>query len=104
MNLSDVLPFTESNDVDASAAIAWNAVSAAAAIGAGLAARRAAEAIWGSFSDEDAPTDPSLESTTWPAAVTWAVLAGALAGVARVVGRRGAAVAWRRVTGDEVPA
>lgn len=103
MNLSDVLPYTESDDVDASAAVAWNAVSAAATVGAGLAARRAAEAIWGTFSDEDAPTDPGLEETTWPAAVAWAMLAGALAGIASVIGRRGAAVAWRRVTGDEVP-
>lgn len=81
----------------------WKAVATLASIGAAMAARNAATAVWKNRVGEDPPANPADPTTTWGEAIAWTLATGALVGTARLFARRGAAKMWERVDGDLPP-
>ena len=81
----------------------WNAGAGLAAVGAAMAGRKAANAIWKKSSSIDPPVNPADRSIDWKVALLWAVFAGVLAGVSRMIGRRGAAAAYEAAFGQAPP-
>lgn len=78
----------------------WNGVAGMAAMGAGLAAKPLAEAVWRRLFGGDLDADPASRDVRWRDALLWAVFTGATVGVVRLVAQRGAAAAWARTRGD----
>jgi hypothetical protein len=81
----------------------WRALTAVTALGAGVAARNVAAAVWRRELDEDPPADPADPATPWPKALGWTVALGALVGVAQLAARRATAGAWQAATGEPPP-
>jgi hypothetical protein len=78
----------------------WKAVATLASVGAAIATRHAAAAVWRKRTGHDPPTNPADTGTDWGEAVAWTLVTGALVGVARLVARRGAARVWAKVEGE----
>jgi hypothetical protein len=81
----------------------FNAMAAAAAIVAGIAARKMVKAAWQKKYHEDPPQNPADRDTSWREALMWSAATGAVIGVTRMVARRSTTTAWERVTGHEAP-
>jgi hypothetical protein len=81
----------------------FNAMSATAAIVAGIAARNLVKAAWQKKFDEEPPQNPADRATAWREALMWSAATGAVIGVTRMLARRGTAAGWERVTGHEAP-
>lgn len=82
---------------------AFNAMSAVAAVVAGLAARKMVKAAWQKKYHEEPPENPANRDTAWREALMWSAATGAVIGITRMVARRSTATAWERVTGHEAP-
>lgn len=81
----------------------WKAASMAASVGAGIAARNAAQAMWRMRRGQEPPANPADPNTGWGEAIGWTLFVGALVGVARLFARRGAAGVWEAVEGHKPP-
>jgi hypothetical protein len=81
----------------------WKAVVTLTSVGAGIAARNAATAVWKRERHDDPPANPADPQVSWPEAIAWSVLVGALVGVARMAARRGTAELWKQATGEFPP-
>jgi uncharacterized membrane protein len=81
----------------------WKAVATLASIGAAVAARNAATAVWQNQVGTEPPNNPADPQTTWGEALGWTVATGVLVGTARLFARRGAAKVWEKVDGDLPP-
>lgn len=81
----------------------WKAVATLASIGAAIAARNAATAVWKNQVGQDPPANPADPATTWGEAIAWTLATGALVGSARLFARRGAASLWEKVDGQLPP-
>ncbi len=77
----------------------WSAFAAAAALGAGLVARKAVEGAWRARRGSEPPANPAAPGTTWGQAITWTVGSGVVVALARLVAERAAAGMWARRTG-----
>jgi hypothetical protein len=83
--------------------IAWKALAAVTSLGAGVAARNVAVAVWRHELHEEPPANPADPGTSWPKAIAWTVALGGLVSVAQLAARRATAGAWRAATGDLPP-
>lgn len=81
----------------------WKAFATLASIGAAIAARNAATALWERQVGQDPPMNPADPDTDWGEALAWTLVTGALVGVARLFARRGAAALWAKVDGSLPP-
>ena len=79
----------------------WAVAGAAAAAGAGVAARWALRRGWRVAFEEEPPDNPAAPEVTWRTALLWAALSGVLVESARVIGKRLAAGAFSAA--DEPP-
>lgn len=80
----------------------WAVAGAAAAVGAGVAARWALRRGWKLAFEEEPPDNPAAPEVTWRSALLFAALSGVLVESARVIGKRLAAGAFNAVA-DEPP-
>lgn len=79
--------------------VLWKLLSAGAAFGASIVARKLTDGTWKFVSGGDSPQnveDPDIE---WKEAVAFAVLSGALIGLSRMVANRQAAHLYTKATG-----
>jgi hypothetical protein len=81
----------------------WKSFATLASVGAAIAARNAATALWQKQVGTQPPVNPADPETDWGEAIAWTVAIGVLVGVARLVARRGAAVAWQKLDGQLPP-
>lgn len=81
----------------------WNALAMLASVGAAVAVRNAASALWKKRTGHEPPINPADPDTDWREAIAWTLVTGALVGVARLVARRGAAGVWKKFEGDLPP-
>jgi hypothetical protein len=81
----------------------WRLFGTISAILAGMAARKALEAVWKGATGNTPPTNPESPDTTVREAIGWAVASGAAIGVARMFATRKAADYWRKSTGALPP-
>jgi hypothetical protein len=65
-------------------------VTAGAAVGAGIGARKLTDLIWKRATGAEPPEDPTDKSTSWGEAIAWTVMVGVVVGLMRLVARRGA--------------
>lgn len=79
--------------------MAWTLLTAGAAAGAALAARRGITAGWKLARKTDPPQNPAERGVEWQDALLWGAAIGLAGGLSRIVARRGAAAAWRRWRG-----
>lgn len=82
---------------------AWKVGGTAAALLAGVVARKAMMAAWRATKHNDPPSNPASRTTTWPEALSWAVASGVGMAVARLIAMRGAAAGWEKVRGALPP-
>lgn len=87
----------------AGAKLGWKIFGGAAAVLAGIAARKLLSTVWTKATGKNPPANPASASTTWPEAIGWAVLSGTGYGLARVAAQRKAAETWRRASGKLPP-
>ncbi len=83
--------------------LGWTLIAAAAAVVAGLAARKALDAGWRASRKAPPPENPAMPDTTWTEALAWTAATSLVVGLARLLAQRGAAVGWRRATGRLPP-
>jgi hypothetical protein len=83
--------------------MAWKLFGTAAAIFAGIAARKALVTTWTKTTGKNPPANPAAPGTSWPEAMAWAVASGAAMGMARMLATRKAAGYWQRSTGHLPP-
>lgn len=81
----------------------WKAFATLASVGAAIAARKAAFALWERRVGAEPPVNPADPKTDWTEALGWTVATGVLVGVARLFARRGAAALWEKVEGSLPP-
>ncbi len=81
----------------------WQALATVASVGAAIAARNTASALWRKRTGNEPPINPADPDTDWNEAVTWTLVIGAVVGVARLLAQRGAAKIWEKVEGDLPP-
>jgi hypothetical protein len=81
----------------------WKALVGLLSVGAAVAARNAATAVWKRQVGHEPPLNPADPDTGWGEAAAWTVTLGVLAGLARLVARRGAASAWRALDDGHLP-
>lgn len=83
----------------------WKAASTAAAVVAGIGARKVLEPAWRSVRPQagEPPLNPADRSVDWKDALAWAALSGVVVGVARLVAQRAAAAGWEAATGGSPP-
>ncbi|HUH08057.1 MAG TPA: DUF4235 domain-containing protein [Egibacteraceae bacterium] len=77
----------------------WKVGATAAAVIAGVAARKALTAVWQRTRHTDPPSNPTAPEVSWPEAVGWSMASGMAVGLARLLAARGSAAGWRRATG-----
>ncbi|RJS91434.1 DUF4235 domain-containing protein [Salinisphaera sp. Q1T1-3] len=83
--------------------LAWMALSAGAAIGAGMLARKSTTAAWRYVRDEEPPQDSADPRQHWYEILIWAALSGVCVAAARLAGRSLASRIWRRRLGRTPP-
>lgn len=83
--------------------VAWKVIGLAAAITAGVIAKRITTAAWKAGTGNPPPANPESPDTTWAQALGWAVATGAVVGVARMLASRKLASYWRKSTGHLPP-
>lgn len=83
--------------------ILWAALAAGATIGAGMAARQGAAAVWRRTRDEEPPIDAADRRNSWQGLLAWATVSGFCVAFARVIGQGAASGAWRRMLGHNPP-
>jgi hypothetical protein len=81
----------------------WKLTALLFAVPAGIAARKAADAVWKTTRRSDPPANPAAPGTTWTEALIWAAVSGVVFAAARMVAARGAAATWRSLTGSLPP-
>lgn len=81
----------------------WKLLGGVAAVGAGIAARKAVQVAWTKGTGKAPPTNPEHPDITLGEALSWAVMSGAVVGVARMMASREAAKRWRNATGALPP-
>ncbi|MEP6695615.1 MAG: DUF4235 domain-containing protein [Pseudonocardiales bacterium] len=81
----------------------WKLTALLFAIPAGIAARKAVDAVWKKARHSDPPANPAAPGTTWTEALVWAAVSGVAFAAARMVAARGAAAAWHSLTGSLPP-
>lgn len=77
----------------------WRVGATAAAVIAGVAARKALTTVWQRARHADPPGNPAASDVSWPEAVGWSMASGMAVGLARLLAARGTAAGWRRATG-----
>lgn len=65
-------------------------VTAGAAVGAGLGARKLTDLLWKRTTGSEPPEDPTDITTSWGEAIAWTVMVGVVVGLVRLIARRGA--------------
>lgn len=83
--------------------ILWAALAAGATIGAGMAARQGAAAVWRRTRDEEPPQDVADRRNSWQGLLAWAAVSGFCVAFARVVGQGAVSGAWRKAIGRQPP-
>ncbi|MBB3191990.1 DUF4235 domain-containing protein [Halomonas cerina] len=78
----------------------WALASSAAAVAAGVMARKGAAKVYRRQVGEAPPANPAEPDVGWRQALLWGAATGILMGVARVVGRRAGSEAVRRTAGS----
>lgn len=74
----------------------WSLIGSAAAVAAGVMARRAADKAYRHEVGEAPPANPDESDVGWRQALLWGASTGVLVGVVRVVGRRAGREALHR--------
>lgn len=82
---------------------AWKVLGLAAAVGAGIVARKLTTATWEKTTGAPPPTNPADPEVSWPEALAWAVTTGAVVGVARMLAGRRLAGYWKKSFGHLPP-
>lgn len=77
----------------------WTLASSAAAVAAGVMARKGAARAYQHQLGKAPPANPAEPEVSWRQALLWGASTGILMGVARVVGRRAGSEAVRRTAG-----
>lgn len=81
----------------------WRVLGGLAAVGAGIAARKAIETLWKVSTGKEPPSNPEHPDVQLMEALGWAVASGAVIGIARMLAARAAAERWRKKTGHLPP-
>jgi hypothetical protein len=82
--------------------VARKLYSTAAAVVAGMIARKAVEKIWSKAVGKAPPQEPESPSVHWLEAIGWSAFSGTTVAIARLLATRKAAGAWERVSADGV--
>jgi len=85
------------------ARLTWKLAGLAAAIPAGILARKVLDATWKKTVNDNPPANPAAPGTTWPEALAWSAASGIAVGVFRMIAQRGAVATWRTFTGSTPP-
>lgn len=79
--------------------LAWKALATAAAVGAGITARKVTDGTWKFVTGSDSPSNPDDPEIGWGEAVAFALVSGSIVGLSRMVANRQAAVVYRKIAG-----
>ncbi len=80
---------------------ALNAYTGAAAVIAGVLARKAVEKVWGKALGRTPPNEPESLDVHWAEAIGWSALSGTTVAIARLMATRKATDVWARAKREQ---